>query len=878
MNTTNRTAIYQNQIINRRTFIKLVRISLDVKQLQFARQASLNWLANFPGDLEVNFLYAYSLFLLGDNDLAITILRKICLTDPEYKEANSLLQKLSGNDAASLNYLAITRYLEGQDIDSNSPTSWFKNLVLAKQSFEKSDFDSAEELILDVLTFNPPTPIPYYLHLLILNELGNDSLLSTLAHIYSTKWPDNLQIKILTSQVMLASGNDTAALENLHWCAAHDTTGQVINRLLGNNHRFKPLWPENLKIYMDAPIPASVAFEMGWNRLGDGTIIGNHVMKDIESKSKPENNEINSTQEDKINQETYPNDEKSTKFEEIGTSEISSNNQSSKESIQELSDIKNEFDRIANRIKKTNLTNADGRFPVYVVLTSKSSLQKKYGENTMLVIDQLLKDLTGNIQQIAKWNSMIFYPDDPSSTSALGMTPVEASDAWKVKLSLSDLDAHLAKRGEMIGALLIIGGDDIIPFHQLPNPTDDSDTNVFSDNPYATIDENYFVPQWPVGRIPDEKGSDAGFLIEQIRFLNNEYGFKLKSKSNLTRSLLSSLIYFISNLFRDLTSNVSVNSNFGYSAEVWAQTSGLVFETLGKSKKLVTCPPTTSQNLSKYQQNDKKCGYFNLHGIQDGNEWYGQKDPTKQSSKLDYPIALSPSQLDKDILSPEIIFSEACYGAWIKDKKAADSIALKFLETGCRCVIGSTCIAYGSVMKPLIAADLLAQEFWRQLLLGIPVGYALMRAKLNLAWEMTNKQGYLDGEDQKTLLSFVLYGDPLANLHNLENMPAPLLRTKIQPHLKTVSDSREELTIEQKEMPEEIVEVVKKAVAKYLPGLENGKVAINPQLASFDPKSSLNQNRSKNIRNSNNQRYVVTLKKSIPQDSVNHISFARMTF
>jgi len=713
---------------------------------------------------------------------------------------------------------------------------------------------------------------------MILKEMGNASLLSTLTHIYAAKWPENIQIKILTSQVMMESGNDTDAIEGLHWCAAHDTTGQVITRLLGNNHRFKPLWPENLKIYMDTPIPASVAFEMGWNRLGDGTIIGNHVMKNVDDETNAESKEFKSVQDIMINQNVNLVDEKKTETEVKEVLESSSNDQFSKETIQDLGDIQNEFDRIAKRIKKTNLTNADGRFPVYVVLASKSGLQKKYGENTMLVIDQLLKVLTGNIQQIAKWNSMIFYPDDPSLTSQLGITPVEASDAWKVKLSLFDLDKHLAKSGEMIGALLIIGGDDIIPFHQLPNPTDDTDTNVFSDNPYATLDENYFVPQWPVGRIPDEKGSDAGFLIEQIRFLNNEYGFKLKSKSNLTKSLLSSLILFVSNIFRNLTSSISVNSNFGYSAEVWAQTSGLVFETLGKSKKLVTCPPTTSQNLNGNHQNGKKCGYFNLHGLQDGMDWYGQKDPTKQSSEEDYPIALSPLQFNKDILSPEIIFSEACYGAWIKDKKASECIALKFLETGSRCVIGSTCIAYGSVMKPLIAADLLANEFWHQLLLGIPVGYALMRAKINLAWEMTNKQGYLDGEDQKTLLSFVLYGDPLANLHNLENMPAPLLRTKVQPHLRTVSDSREELTIEQKEMPEEIVEVVKKAVAKYLPGLENGKVAINPQLASFDPKSSSNQNRSKNIRNSNNQRYVVTLKKSIPQDSVNHISFARMTF
>jgi len=52
----------------------------------------------------------------------------------------------------------------------------------------------------------------------------------------------------------------------------------------------------------------------------------------------------------------------------------------------------------------------------------------------------------------------------------------------------------------------------------LPNPTDDSDINVPSDNPYATIDENYFIQQWPVGRLPDERGNDAGYLLEQLTF------------------------------------------------------------------------------------------------------------------------------------------------------------------------------------------------------------------------------------------------------------------------------------------------------------------------------------------------------------------------
>jgi hypothetical protein len=68
------------------------------------------------------------------------------------------------------------------------------------------------------------------------------------------------------------------------------------------------------------------------------------------------------------------------------------------------------------------------------------------------------------------------------------------------------LDKVFAKKGEMIGSLLIVGGPEVVPFHRLPNPTDDLDDEVLSDSPYSTRDSNYFVPEWPVSRIPGGKG------------------------------------------------------------------------------------------------------------------------------------------------------------------------------------------------------------------------------------------------------------------------------------------------------------------------------------------------------------------------------------
>ena len=107
------------------------------------------------------------------------------------------------------------------------------------------------------------------------------------------------------------------------------------------------------------------------------------------------------------------------------------------------------------------------------------------------------------------------------------------------------------------------------------------------------------------------------------------------------------------------------------------------------------------------------------------------------------------------------MYSEACYGANIANKNEVDSLALKFMAIGAMGFVGSTVISYGSVGMPLIGADFLGWLFWGHMKEGLTAGEALMQAKIGLVKEMTQRQGFLDGEDQKTLISFVLYGDPL---------------------------------------------------------------------------------------------------------------------
>ena len=547
--------------------------------------------------------------------------------------------------------------------------------------------------------------------------------------------------------------------------------------------------------------------------------------------------------------------------------------------LKAIEEIEADFATIASKIKKSELMRTDGRFPSYVIMTSRQNLVQKYGENTAAVIIESMRDLSLKIVTLPGWNSCVYVPDDAKSAQEFNLSPIGKPDAWKLKLALTDLDKILETRGEMIGALLIVGGDDIVPFHLLPNPTDDSDVNVPSDNPYATIDENYFIQQWPVGRLPDERGNDAGYLLEQLRFLNNEYEVKVKTRKSLENNPLIRWFDSLNRSLLQFSTRFERSNNLACSAEVWKSPSSMVFSTIDHADRLKTSPPTTNTNLLAGQTSNPKYAYFNLHGLKDTAEWYGQKDLTRREQGPEYPVAMLPENFTPSSSAPSLVLSEACYGANILEKAVSESIALNFLASGTRAFVGSTCIAYGSVSKPLIAADLLAWHFWTHIVEGQSSGYALMQAKLALAKKMTSDQGYLDGEDQKTILSFVLFGDPLATAKNIKEVTKPAIRPTITPELKTISDSPEELVVAADEMPSEILGQIKSVIKNYLPGLDDATVAINPQLSNFtlDP-DKVEEHRTQYDLLKSSQRYVVTLKKQYEYKSKSHNHFARMTF
>jgi hypothetical protein len=121
-------------------------------------QASLIWLASYPGDLLISFIYASVLAELGDTEMASKNLAKLLAYDPEFVEAASLLDRLTGESNRDTH--ANMLYLQRSASSAKSPTTWLEGLIAARNAWESGDLTGAEKAILESLAHNPRSPLP----------------------------------------------------------------------------------------------------------------------------------------------------------------------------------------------------------------------------------------------------------------------------------------------------------------------------------------------------------------------------------------------------------------------------------------------------------------------------------------------------------------------------------------------------------------------------------------------------------------------------------------------------------------------------------------------------------------------------------------------
>jgi hypothetical protein len=831
----------------------MLRAALESGEARFARQAALAWLAAFPGDLEVSLLQAEALLLDGRAAAAEPVIQAGWQKDPFAAQAYRLLVRAARQDTCFAETSLFV--VEGVCESSERLEAWGEPLRMAWQALLDGKPSDAEGYVENALRARPDLLLAEVIRLLVVRSVADTQAVFQLAQMLNARWPECLPVRLVMAEAQMALGNAPEAVRMLHLCASGDAAGQTARRLWGDSNPYQALWPDDMVILLDMPVPAAVAGRMGWNRLLPGENlaqldppVNEASQAKVAAEEKPEGAYTASAAEIAFLEALLEKAEAVGRSEEPGSVAAQAPGLECDDGLQVAEElptgpraaqsqeqaaparsrrrtdvhgatpaVAGELERLAKKLKQPGPARMDSRHPVYVIFSSREGLERQYGAQTSAVIHTELRKLADEVQKRPGWSARVYYPDDAACTASVGLTPVNPRDPWKLKNALCDLDLALRNQGEMIGALLIIGSDGVVPFHRLPNPTDDGDGEIPSDSPYATLDANYFVPEWPVGRLPGEYGPDASMLLEQLRLMQRSHGRIRRARTALALEWLSMLGAWMGRVLP-----ARRPASFGYTAAVWRRSSLAVFRPIGAPHTVKASPPEHSGSLDRKAVASSSLGYYNLHGTEDGPEWYGQRDPLDRGDCPDYPIALSPADLHRNGRAPRVVFSEACYGAFILGKTEKDSLALKFLCLGTQAVIGSTSTAYGSMNTPLIAADLLGHRFWQHLKTGRPVGEALVQAKLDLVREMKRRQGYLDGEDQKTLISFVLYGDPLASYDGFR-ANGKFHRLTTHAAVKTIPD-QVDAQIPAGQVPAEVVAQVKNLAAEYLPGADLSKM------------------------------------------------------
>lgn len=373
-----------------------------------------------------------------------------------------------------------------------------------------------------------------------------------------------------------------------------------------------------------------------------------------------------------------------------------------------------------------------------MLVSSRGRLKARYGQRGVDILQDCLDRFRASLSERSV-TLVTAYVDDRSSVSQFGVTPASRITASSVKTVVDTLRAKVSGRAKAPVSILILGGHEVIPYFKLANPAFDSDKEVLSDNPYGCPpggvgSDRYLLPEVPVGRIPDGDGSNVELLTRQIELSSRALTVAAGGPAPAPADSLS------------------------YTAAIWQKASRDVATGLGWKASLKISPPLTYIAVKSGWFDRKRFLYFNLHGSDREPYWFGQKGES-------YPTALSPANVTNFSRGANAVLTEACYGAIEAGRTCETSIALAFLATGSVCFVGSTCIAYGALVPPVSEADLIALHFFRNVQRGMTLGKALVNARAQLAGLAVSKQGYLDEDDRKTLLQFVLFGDPTQRLH-----------------------------------------------------------------------------------------------------------------
>ena len=372
-------------------------------------------------------------------------------------------------------------------------------------------------------------------------------------------------------------------------------------------------------------------------------------------------------------------------------------------------------------------------------VTVRSSLERKYDSASLKLLDRAVTDWIAHDRKRGV-KTIHVAVDDAPAMKKLGVPAIKGTTtASRIKSAIDALWERLTP-----DYLVLFGGDEIVPHFVVANPSydvsGDDDKEVPTDNPYASSrpfsaskPSSYLIPDRVVGRIPDmiEDGDPSWF----VDYLATATHWTPEAPGTFDKA-------------------------YTICASPWKAAGRACVEYLGKNPSiLLVSPPDEDKSAAPRRQLASRLHMIKCHGSPLDPRFFGQREDW-------YPPALFSGTLKPRLKPGTVAAAMCCYGAQVfspSDKAAAVPgawpLASTYLRGGAPGFVGSTMIAWVGD-KTMVCADWIAAGYLKSVLGGASIGRAFLEAKQDYVRWISEQGASPDRADEKTLIEFVLLGDP----------------------------------------------------------------------------------------------------------------------
>lgn len=379
-----------------------------------------------------------------------------------------------------------------------------------------------------------------------------------------------------------------------------------------------------------------------------------------------------------------------------------------------------------------------------LIVSHGGRLKKKYGANGVKAINDALVALA-KADEKRGLTTLSINLDDAAEMKKCGAKAVgQAATAASCATAIDQLFSTLSP-----DYLVLLGSDDVIPHFAVDNPSfagADTDAEVPTDNPYASSQkfskkkrETYLVPDRVVGRIPDLPGSkDSAWVTD---YLQSAAAWQSSPANAFGEDLM-------------------------VCCDAWRQAGESCVSYIARdAARLLISPPTLEATADITGRHAARLQMIKCHGAPYDPRFFGQPADVN-----DFPPVMVSTSLLNRTTKGTVVGAMCCYGAALFDPAdprvsipSSPPIASVYLRQGAYGFAGSTTLAWVGVQS-MMCADWVIASFLRDVMRGSSLGRAFLDAKQGfLKW--INDQGQTPSPaDEKTLLQFLLLGDPSIQL------------------------------------------------------------------------------------------------------------------